>query len=209
MYSIDLAGKNGLVFGVATNRSIAWAITQVLSEAGARLALTYQNERLKDRVAKLTDTLDEALLLECDVSSDAQIESVFAEAQRSFGHLDFLIHSIAFANRDDLGGDFSATGREGFRLALDIRRLLPAAPGAPCGLVNGEGRRRERGNHDLPGVGASLPRIQHHGDRQGGVGERGPPAGGGVRRPEHKGQRHLGRNPWRPWRPGASTGSWT
>ena len=120
MYPIDLAGKRGLIFGVANNRSIGWAITEVLHQAGARIALAYQNERLKDRVAKLGQTLDDPLLVECDVTDDDQIAAVFAEVERGFGGLDFLVHSIAFANRDDLGGDFSETGREGFRLALDI-----------------------------------------------------------------------------------------
>lgn len=129
MYPIDLEGKKGLVFGVANNRSIAWAIAQVLGAAGVRLAITYQNERLKERVSKLAETLDSALLLPCDVSDDEQMASVFNEVDRAFGSLDFLIHSVAYANREDLGGDFSETDREGFRLALDISAysLLPMA----------------------------------------------------------------------------------
>ena len=127
MYRIDLAGKKGVIFGAANNRSIAWAIAQILHEAGAQLALTYQNERLRDRVSKLAGTLEGALVLECDVSDDEQISSVFSEVEHRFGGLDFLVHSIAYANRDDLGGDFSETGREGFRIALDISAysLLP------------------------------------------------------------------------------------
>ena len=136
MYPIDLEGKNGIVFGVANDRSIAWAIAQVLQQAGARLAFTYQNERLKDRVAKLVGG---SLLLECDVSDDQRIASVFGEVAEQFGNLDFLVHSVAFANRDDLGGDFSLTSREGFRVALEISAfsLLPlvrhAAPLMPNG----------------------------------------------------------------------------
>ena len=136
MYPIDLEGKNGIVFGVANDRSIAWAIAQVLQQAGARLAFTYQNERLKDRVAKLAGG---SLLLECDVSDDQRIASVFGEVAEQFGNLDFLVHSVAFANRDDLGGDFSLTSREGFRVALEISAfsLLPlvrhAAPLMPNG----------------------------------------------------------------------------
>ena len=120
MYAIDLSGKKGLVLGVANNRSIAWAIAEMLGQAGARLALTYQNERLKDRVEKLAASLDDPLLLECDVSEDSNIESAVQQVGESFGGLDFLVHSVAFANREDLGGEFSETGREGFRLALDI-----------------------------------------------------------------------------------------
>ena len=120
MYPIDLAGKRGIVFGVANDRSIAWAIARVLGAAGTQLALTYQNERLKDRVAKLAETLEGSLVLECDVTQDEQVASVFRELAARFGGLDFLVHSIAYANRDDLGGEFSRTDREGFRIALDI-----------------------------------------------------------------------------------------
>ena len=129
MYPIDLDGKKGLIFGVANNRSIAWAIAQVLGAAGVRLAITYQNERLKERVSKLAETLDGALLLQCDVTDDEQMASVFREVDQRFHSLDFLIHSVAYANRDDLGGDFSKTDREGFRIALDISAfsLLPLA----------------------------------------------------------------------------------
>ena len=134
MYPIDLEGKNGIIFGVANDRSIAWAIAQVLQQAGARLAFTYQNERLKDRVSKLAG---DSLILECDVSDDEQIASVFRDVAKQFGNLDFLVHSVAFANRDDLGGDFSLTSREGFRVALEVSAfsLLPlvrhAAPLMP------------------------------------------------------------------------------
>ena len=120
MYQIDLSGKKGIVFGVANDRSIAWAIAQILGSAGAQIALTYQNERLKGRVSKLAESLDNAMMLECDVSDDEQIVSVFHEVAQQLGGLDFLIHSIAYASRDDLEGDFSSTGREGFRVALDI-----------------------------------------------------------------------------------------
>ena len=142
MYSIDLGGKKGIIFGVATDRSIAWAIAQVLDEAGARLALVYQGERLKERVTKLAGTLDDAVILECDVTSDEQIDGVFAEVTHQFGGVDFLVHSVAYANREDLGGDFSALSREGFRLALDISAysLLPLVRrSAPLMELNGGG----------------------------------------------------------------------
>jgi enoyl-[acyl-carrier protein] reductase I len=97
-----LAGKKGIVLGVANERSIAWAITQALSDAGARLALTYQGERLKDRVERLSTSLKDPLLLPCDATDDAQIEEVFESLKAEFGEISFLIHSIAFANREDL-----------------------------------------------------------------------------------------------------------
>ena len=120
MYPIDLSGKKGVVFGVANDRSIAWAISQILAEAGAQLALTYQNDRLKDRVARLADTLDGAITVPCDASDDEQIEAVFSDIGSAFGDISFLVHSIAFANREDLAGRFADTGREGFRVALDV-----------------------------------------------------------------------------------------
>ena len=124
---INLSGKNGIVLGVANDRSIAWAIAQSLSAAGARLALTYQGERLKDRVERLSTSLDNPLLLPCDATDDQQIEQVFETLRQEFGEISFLIHSIAFANRDDLSGRFVDTGREGFRLAMEVSAysLLP------------------------------------------------------------------------------------
>ena len=120
MYPIDLSGKNGIVFGVANHRSIAWSISQALNKAGMRLALAYQNERVKDTVAKLAQELDRPILIECDASSDQAVERAFAQVKEQMGSLDTVVHSIAFANKDDLSGDFSRTPREGFRVALDI-----------------------------------------------------------------------------------------
>ena len=120
MYPIDLNGKKGIVFGIANERSIAWAIAKLLSEAGAQLAFAYQNERLHERVAKLAESIGGATLLECDVSEDDRIDQVFQQLGERFGSLDFMVHSIAYANRDDLGGNFSETGRDGFRMALEV-----------------------------------------------------------------------------------------
>ena len=134
MYPIDLAGKTGIVFGIANHRSIAWAIAQILHQAGVRLAVAYQNERVRDTVSGLVADWEDTLLLECDVSSDENIDETYQRAGREFERLDFIVHSIAFANRDDLGGPFVETGREGFRLALDVSAysLVPIARyGAP------------------------------------------------------------------------------
>ncbi len=139
MHPIDLSGKNALVFGVANNRSIAWAICQSLHRAGARLGIVYQNERLRSRAERLVKDIPDALLLQCDVTSDSEIDAVFQQASEEFGTIDYLIHSIAFARRDDLGGDFSNLSREGFRAALEISAysLIPlvrrAAPLMPNG----------------------------------------------------------------------------
>ena len=139
MYSIDLTGKNGVIIGVANDRSIAWGIASILAQAGARLALTYQNDRVEDRVTKLADTLDGAITMPCDATDDSQVEEVFRQVEENFGEISFLVHSIAFANREDLTGRFSDTSREGFRIALEVSAytLLPlvrhAAPLMPGG----------------------------------------------------------------------------
>jgi enoyl-[acyl-carrier protein] reductase I len=115
-----LEGKTGLVFGVANKRSIAWAIAQALSREGMRLAFTYQGERLKEAVESLAATLPDSLILPCDVTSDAEIDSVFGTVDESFGRLDSLVHSVAFAPREDLENEFVKTSREGFKTAHDI-----------------------------------------------------------------------------------------
>jgi enoyl-[acyl-carrier protein] reductase I len=115
-----LAGMHGLVIGVANKRSIAWAIAQKASEAGARIALTYQGERLEENVRELSDGLDRPLVLPCDVTSDAQIDEVFGAIEREFGSLDFVVHGAAFAPREDLMRPFVETSRDGFRMALDV-----------------------------------------------------------------------------------------
>ncbi|MCH8745340.1 MAG: enoyl-ACP reductase [Chloroflexi bacterium] len=139
MYPIDLSGKKGIIFGVANDRSIAWAIASVLAKAGVQLAFTYQNDRLKSRVDRLAETLEGSITLPCDASDDQQITDVFQRIADSFGELSFLVHSIAFANRDDLAGRFSDTGREGFRLALEISAftLLPMVKHAAPLMKNG------------------------------------------------------------------------
>ena len=115
-----LDGRTGIIFGVANKRSIAWAIAQALAREGMRLAFTYQGERLKESVEALTSTLPDALLLPCDVTSDAEIDAVFAEVDAKYGRLDALVHSVAFAPREDLEGDFFKTSRDGYKTAHDI-----------------------------------------------------------------------------------------
>ena len=139
VYPIDLSGKNVLVFGVANQRSIAWSIAQTLAQAGARLALTYQGERLREGVAKLAGELADSVLLPCDVSDDEAIQSVFEQLGTSMGQLDVVVHSVAFAAREELQGDFSKTSREGFRIALDISAysLIPIASHAAPLMAQG------------------------------------------------------------------------
>ena len=121
MYNIDLSGKNALVFGVANQRSIAWHIAKALDQAGARIALSYINERVRRSVERLGSDLSASpMLVECDVSDDANLQRAFDTLASEMDGIDIIVHSIAFANRDDLGGPFINTSREGFSLALDI-----------------------------------------------------------------------------------------
>ncbi len=116
----DFAGKVGLIIGVASKRSIAWAIAQATAARGARLVITYQG-RFQEHVQELSEGLDQPpLLLPCDVSSDEEIAAVYARIEQEFGGLDFVVHGAAFAPREELSVPFSQTSRDGFRTALDI-----------------------------------------------------------------------------------------
>ena len=117
---INLAGKTAVVFGLANKRSIAWGIAQRLHEAGATLAICYQNERMRLEAQGLIDELPGASGFQCDVSSDAEIETLFTALQRKHGKLDILVHAVAYAPAADLRGEFVNTSREGFRIALDV-----------------------------------------------------------------------------------------
>src|SRR5207247_7057473 len=116
-----LKDKLGIIFGVANKRSIAWATAQALHEAGARLAFTYQGERLKDNVESLTTAeMPDSLLIPCDVTKQEEVDETFKQVGAKFGRLDFLIHSIAFAPREALEGDYLKTDRDAFLSALDV-----------------------------------------------------------------------------------------
>jgi enoyl-[acyl-carrier protein] reductase I len=117
---IDLSGRTAVVFGVANKRSIAWAIAQKLQQAGARLAITYQNERLEQEAKDLITALPGAEAFRCDVSSDAEITALFEQLGQRYGTLHALVHSVAYAPADDLKNDFLQTSREGFRVAHDV-----------------------------------------------------------------------------------------
>ncbi|HEY0544589.1 MAG TPA: enoyl-ACP reductase [Pyrinomonadaceae bacterium] len=115
-----LKDKFGIIFGVANKRSIAWATAVALSDAGARLAFTYQGERLKENVESLTKEMQGALILPCDVMKQEEVDAAFARVREEFGRLDFLIHSIAYAPKEELEGEFVDTSREGFLTALEV-----------------------------------------------------------------------------------------
>jgi enoyl-[acyl-carrier protein] reductase I len=116
-----LKNKNGIIFGVANKRSIAWSTAQALSEAGARLAFTYQGDRLKENVEGLTkDAMPGSLLLPCDVTRQEEVDETFKRVGEKFGQLDFVIHSIAYAPREALEGEYLNTTRDAFVTALEI-----------------------------------------------------------------------------------------
>ena len=117
---IDLAGKTAVIFGLANKRSIAWGIAQKLRAAGATLAICYQNERMKSEAGELINDLPGASGFQCDVSSDAEIEILFASLKEKYGKLDILVHAVAYAPPEDLKGEFINTSREGFRIAHDV-----------------------------------------------------------------------------------------
>jgi len=135
-----LDGKIGLVFGVANKRSIAWAIAQAWRQAGATLAFTYQGDRLKANVEELIASFGpDTLLMPCDVTKDEDIASAFSQVAQKFGKLHLLLHSVAFAPRDALEGEFVGTSREAFRIALDVSAysLVALARAAAPLMTNG------------------------------------------------------------------------
>ncbi|HMB10642.1 enoyl-ACP reductase FabI [Saliniramus sp.] len=115
-----LAGKRGLIMGVANNRSIAWGIARAARQQGAELAFTYQGDALKKRVGPLAEQLDAILVGHCDVTDGASIDAVFAEVERVWGKLDFIVHCIAFSDKDELTGRYIETSEENFNRSLNI-----------------------------------------------------------------------------------------
>ena len=115
-----LEGRHGLVLGIANKRSIAWGIARAAQREGARLAVTYQGERLQENVQELAQQLRDPLLLPCDVSRDEDLRAVAESVRREFGRLDFVVHAVAYALREELDGEFVNTSREGYRVAQEI-----------------------------------------------------------------------------------------
>src|SRR6202047_2428678 len=118
--SSSLDGRVAVLFGVANKRSIAWSIAQGLHQAGAKLAITYQNERLEQEAKDLILSLPDAEAFMCDVSRDEEIERLFSQLKQRYGKLHVLVHSVAFAPAEDMKADFLNTSREGFRIAHDV-----------------------------------------------------------------------------------------
>ncbi|MGE3973672.1 MAG: enoyl-ACP reductase FabI [Bdellovibrionales bacterium] len=137
--SETMKGKKALIVGVANERSLAWAVAQQLHAAGCELGFTYLDERLEKRVRPLAESLGSTLIEPCDVAKDEDIAKLFETTKKKWGTLDAVIHSVAFANREELDGRFVNTSREGFRLALDVSAfsLIPFAKHAEPLMPNG------------------------------------------------------------------------
>jgi enoyl-[acyl-carrier protein] reductase I len=135
-----LEGKRGLILGVANKRSIAWGIAQSVTREGARLALTYQGERLKENVEELGASLKDPVILPCDVARDEDLTALAASVQEKLGGLDFVVHAVAYALREELDGEFLNTSREGYRIAQDVSSYsLTALAKATAPLMGGGG----------------------------------------------------------------------
>src|SRR6185436_19943291 len=115
-----LTGKKAAIFGVANDRSIAWAIAEAFHAEGAELAFTFAGEVLEKRVRPLAESIGSKIVLPCDVTKDDEVEKVFAALKQEWGSLDILVHAIAFANKEDLSNPYVQTSRAGFHLALDV-----------------------------------------------------------------------------------------
>jgi enoyl-[acyl-carrier protein] reductase I len=139
-----LEGKKGLVVGIANKRSLAWGIAQSVSREGARLAVTYQGERLEENVRKLAEELTDPVILPCDVARDEELDALAEALRREMGSLDFVVHAVAFALREELDGEYVQTSREGYRVAQDVssysltalaRRMIPLLEGHGGSIV--------------------------------------------------------------------------
>jgi len=119
MFPIDLDGKTAVIMGVANQRSLAWGVAEKLRAAGANIVFTYVGEKFRGNLETLTEDFP-CTLIECDVTNDAQVDEAFAQIGKEQGRIDMLVHSIAFANREDLSGAYVDTSREGFRTALEV-----------------------------------------------------------------------------------------
>ncbi len=155
-------GKRGLIFGVANKNSIAWGIAQALAEEGAELGFSYAGDFLQKRVTPLAESVGSSFIEECDVTNDAAIDELFRKVGDHYGGLDFLVHSIAFAPREDLGGRFVDTSREGFRVAMDVscyslvalaKRAIPLMPqGGSMLAMTYYGAEKVTPNYNVMGV---------------------------------------------------------
>jgi enoyl-[acyl-carrier protein] reductase I len=157
-----MAGKKGLIMGVANDHSIAWGIARVLARHGARLAFTYQDATLEKRVRPLAESLNATVVLPCEVEHDASLDALFEGLAREWGDLDFVVHAVAYSNKDELKGRYLNTTRENFRVTLDVscysftavaRRAQPLMPrGGSLLTLTFSGAERVMPNYNVMGV---------------------------------------------------------
>lgn len=157
-----MAGKRGLVMGLANDKSIAWGIARALGEAGAELAFSYQGEALKKRVGPLAAQLGSDIVLPCDVGDEASIDALFAELKDRWGKLDFLVHAIGFSDKNELRGRYVETSRANFTMSMDIsvysftavmqRAEKMMAPGASAVTLTYYGAERVMPHYNVMGV---------------------------------------------------------
>lgn len=157
-----MEGKKGLILGLANDRSIAWGIAQALHREGAEIGFTFVGEALERRVRPLAESLGAKLIEPCDVNSDEQIAALMERTRETFGQIDFLIHAVAFANKDELNGPYTRTTRAGFLLALEVSAysltaLVKAAdelfaPNAAILTLSYHGARKVMANYNVMGV---------------------------------------------------------
>ncbi len=160
-----LAGKTALIFGIANERSLAWGIARRMYEHGARIGLAYAADRLRRRVEPLAAKVDARFLARCDLARDEEIDELFARARTELAGIDILVHAVAYADRNELGGDFSQTSRAGFHLAMDIsvytlialtRAALPLMrPGSSILTLSYYGAQKVAPNYNVMGVAKS------------------------------------------------------
>jgi enoyl-[acyl-carrier protein] reductase I len=186
-----LEGKRGLILGVANKRSIAWGIAQSVSAAGARLALTYQGERLEENVRELAASLKDPVILPCDVSKDEDLDALAAGSRRSWAGSTSWCTPWPIALREELDGEFLNTSREGYRLAQDISSYSLTALAKRT--VPSDGGRREHRHPLLPGRRARGPALQRDGRGQGRARDVGALPGLRPRPQGHPRERHLRR----------------
>ena len=187
-----MQGKRGLIMGVANDHSIAWGIAQTLAAHGATLAFTYQGEALGRRVKPLAQSLGASLLLPCDVEQPASVDAVFAAIAEKWGSLDFLVHAIAFSDKNELKGRYADTTRENFTAHHADLLLLLHRGGQARGGIDAGGRRDADAHLQWRAAGDA--ELQRHGRGQGRAGSVGALSRGRFRAVRHPRQCHLRRS---------------
>ena len=186
-----MAGKRGLILGIANDRSLAWGIAKAVASQGAELAVTYQGDALLKRVRPLAEQLGTDIVLPADVTDGASLDALFGELAERWGRLDFLVHAVAFSDKEELKGRYIATSLDNFQRTMLVSVLLLHGPRPSRRAPDDRGR--QPAHADLLRRRARHAALQRHGRRQGRARGLGPLPRGRPRRQGHPRQRHLGR----------------